>query len=155
MPPSQETPYNAPRQTWDDGWRSQKASCHLKCHSAPTCLQTIHVLTSPLTTYTDGSATFETGVGSAGVIMTCGNPAEPTVIHRSHHRGAAFTSSHASPESVRQSPRPIRRSTVPPLQREAGGHRILDAEMPSAQRNETKYSWEFFPARQFPQPRPL
>ncbi len=49
-----------------------------------------------LTVYTDGSASAGNKDGGAGVIMTCGDPAAPTILHQSHLRGARFTSSFAS-----------------------------------------------------------
>ncbi len=58
-------------------------------------LQTIRLLAGQITVYTDGSATAETNDGGAGVIVACGDPAEPTVLHRSHLRGAAFSWSFA------------------------------------------------------------
>ncbi len=61
--------------------------------TAETCLQTIHLLAGQLTAYTDGSASAGTKDGGAGVIVTCGDPADPTILHRSHLR--SFTSSYA------------------------------------------------------------
>ncbi len=63
--------------------------------TAAKCLQTIRLLTGQLTVYTDGSATAGTSDGGAGVIVTCGDPADRTIRHRSHICGAAFTSSFA------------------------------------------------------------
>ncbi len=57
-----------------------------------TCLQTIYLLAGQLTVYTDGSATAGTKDGGAGVIVTRGDPVDPTILHQSHLRGAAFTS---------------------------------------------------------------
>ncbi len=34
--------------------------------------------------------------------MTCGDPADPTILHRRHLRGAAFTSSFAEEAAVMQ-----------------------------------------------------
>ncbi len=53
------------------------------------------LLAGQLTVYTDGSATAGTKDGGAGVIGTCGDPTDPTILHRSHFRGAAYTSSFA------------------------------------------------------------
>ncbi len=58
--------------------------------TAKTCL-----LTSQLTVYTNGSTSSGTTDGCAGVIETCIDITHPTVLHRSHLRGAAFTSSFA------------------------------------------------------------
>ncbi len=44
--------------------------------TAERCLQTIRVLAGQLTVYTDGSATAGTKGGGAGVIVTCGDPAD-------------------------------------------------------------------------------
>ncbi len=41
--------------------------------TAEICLQTIHLLASQLTVYTDGSVTTGTRDGSAGIIVTYGN----------------------------------------------------------------------------------
>ncbi len=40
--------------------------------------------------------------GGAGVIVTCGDPADPTILHWSHLRGAAFTSSFAKEAAAMQ-----------------------------------------------------
>ncbi len=61
--------------------------------TADRCLQTICFLAGQLTVYTDGSATAGTKDGGAGVIVTCGAPADPTILHRSHLRGATFSTS--------------------------------------------------------------
>ncbi len=63
--------------------------------AAETCLQTIRLLAGHRTAYTDGLATAGTEDGGAGAIVTCANPADPAILHRSHFRGAAFTSSFA------------------------------------------------------------
>ncbi len=63
--------------------------------TAETCLQTIRLLDGQLTIYTDGSASAGTKDGGAGVIVTRGDPADPTILHQSNLRGAAFTSSFA------------------------------------------------------------
>ncbi len=34
--------------------------------------------------------------------MTCGHPDDPTILHQSHHRGAAFTSSFAEEADAMQ-----------------------------------------------------
>ncbi len=61
--------------------------------TATTCLQTIRLLDGQLTVYFDGSATAGTKDGGAGVIVTRSDPADPTILHQSQLRGAAFTSS--------------------------------------------------------------
>ncbi len=71
--------------------------------TAETCLQTIHLLDGQLTVYTDGSASAGTKDGGAGVIVTRGDPADPTVLHQSHLRGAAFTSSFAEEAAAEES----------------------------------------------------
>ncbi len=58
-------------------------------HIAETCLQTIRLLDGQLTVYTDGAATAGAKDCCAGVIVTCSDPADPTILHRSHLRGAA------------------------------------------------------------------
>ncbi len=63
--------------------------------TAETCLQTIRVLAVQLTVYTDDLATAGTKDGGAGVIVTCNDPTDPTIRHRSYLRGAAFTPSFA------------------------------------------------------------
>ncbi len=63
--------------------------------TAETCLQTIRLLDGQLTVYTGGSASSGTKDGGAGVIVTRGDPVAPTILHQSHLRGAAFTSSFA------------------------------------------------------------
>ncbi len=60
--------------------------------TAETCLQTIRLIAGQLTAHTNGSATAGTKDGGAGVIVTCGDPVDPNIVHRSHLRGAAFTS---------------------------------------------------------------
>ncbi len=70
--------------------------------TAETCLQTIRPLHGQLTVYTDGSATAGTKHGGAGVIVTCGDLADPTTLHRSHLRGAAFISSFAEEAAAMQ-----------------------------------------------------
>ncbi len=59
--------------------------------TAETCLQTIRLLAGQLTVYDDGSATAGTKDGDTGLIVTRGDPADPTILHQSHLRGAAFT----------------------------------------------------------------
>ncbi len=59
--------------------------------AAEKCLQTIRLLAGLLTVYIDGSASAGTKDGGAGAIVTCGDPTDPTILHRSHLRGAAFT----------------------------------------------------------------
>ncbi len=68
--------------------------------TAETCLQTLRRLDGQLTVYTDGSAS--AGTKDGGVIVTCGDPAAPTILQRSHLRGAAFTSSFAEEAAVVQ-----------------------------------------------------
>ncbi len=70
--------------------------------TAETCLQTIRLLDSQLTVYTDGSASAGTKDGGAGVIVTRGDPADRTILHQSHLRGAAFTSSFAEEAAAMQ-----------------------------------------------------
>ncbi len=69
---------------------------------AETCLQTIRLLDGQLTVYTDGVATAGAKDCCAGVIVTCSDPADPTILHRSHLRGAAFTSSFADEAAAMQ-----------------------------------------------------
>ncbi len=70
--------------------------------AAETCFQTIRRLAGQLPVYTDGSATAGTVDGSKGVIVTCGDPAYPTILHWSHFRGVAFTSSLAEEAAAMQ-----------------------------------------------------
>ncbi len=70
--------------------------------TAETCLQTIRLQASQLTVYTDSSATAGTKDGGAGVIVTRGDPANPTILHRSDLRGAVFTSSFAEEVAAMQ-----------------------------------------------------
>ncbi len=67
-----------------------------------TCLQIIRLLAGRLTVYTDGSVTAGTKDGGAGVIVTCGHTADPTILHLSHLRGAAFTSPFAAEAAAMQ-----------------------------------------------------
>ncbi len=60
--------------------------------TSETCLQTICLVAGQLTVYTDDSVTAGAKDGGAGVIVTCGDPVDPTTLHRSHFCGAAFTS---------------------------------------------------------------
>ncbi len=60
---------------------------------AETCLQAIRLLDGQLTVYADGSASAGTTDGGAGVIVSRGDPAHPTILYQSHLRGAVFTSS--------------------------------------------------------------
>ncbi len=60
--------------------------------TAETCLQTIRLLNGQLTVYIDGSASAGTKDGGAGLIVTRGDPAVPTILYQSHLRAAAFTS---------------------------------------------------------------
>ncbi len=64
--------------------------------TAETCLQTNRLLDGKLTVYTAGSASAGTKGGGAGVNVTRGDPADPTILHQSHLRGAAFTSTLAA-----------------------------------------------------------
>ncbi len=63
------------------------------------CLQTIRLLAGQLTVYTDDSVTAGTNDGGAGEIVTCGDPAKPTILHRSHLRGksSCFGMGHHQP----------------------------------------------------------
>ncbi len=70
--------------------------------TAETCLQTIRLLAGQLTVYIDGSATAGTKDGGAGVIVTCADPVDPTILHRSHLRGATYTSSFAEGAAAMQ-----------------------------------------------------
>ncbi len=70
--------------------------------TAETCHQTIRLLDGQLTVYTDGLASVGTKNGGAGVIVTRGDPADPTILHQSHLRGAAFTSSFAEEAAAMQ-----------------------------------------------------
>ncbi len=63
--------------------------------TAKTYLQTICLLTGQPTVYTDGSATVGTKHGGAGIIVTCSDPADPIILHRSQLRGAVFALSFA------------------------------------------------------------
>ncbi len=45
--------------------------------TAEVCLETTRLLAGQLRAYTDGLAK----AGGAGVIMTCGGPADPTILH--------------------------------------------------------------------------
>ncbi len=67
---------------------------------AETCPQAIRLLAGQLKVYTDGSATAGTKDGGTGVIVTCGNKADPTILNRSHLRLAAFTSKFAEEEAA-------------------------------------------------------
>ncbi len=67
-----------------------------------TCILTIRLLPGQLTVYTDGSATVGTNDGGAGVIVTCDDPADPTILRQSHLHGAAFTSSFAEEAAAMQ-----------------------------------------------------
>ncbi len=70
--------------------------------TSETCLQTIRLLDGQPAVYTDGSASAGTKDGGAGVIVTCGDPAAPTILHQSHLRGAALTSSFAEEMAAMQ-----------------------------------------------------
>ncbi len=99
--------------------------------TAETCLQTIRLVDGQLTVYTDGSASAVTKDGGAGLIMTRGDPADPTILHQSHLREPATLIA----ESLRQPPRPLRRPPVLPLQRGAASYRTLATEVPQARCN--------------------
>ncbi len=70
--------------------------------TAETCHQIIRLLNGQLTVYTDGSASAETKDGGAGLIVTRGNPAGPTILHHRHLRGTGFTSSFAEEAAAMQ-----------------------------------------------------
>ncbi len=70
--------------------------------TSETCLQTIRLLDGQQTVYTDGSALAGTKDGGAGVIVTCGDPAAPTILHQRYLRGAGFTSSFAEEADAMQ-----------------------------------------------------
>ncbi len=81
----------------------QKANWHpLSTGTTTDSLQTIRLLAGQLTGYTDGSKRAGTKDDGAGVIVTCGDPADPTILHRCHLRGAAFTSSFAEEAAAMQ-----------------------------------------------------
>ncbi len=60
------------------------------------------ILDGQLAVYIDGSASVGTKDGGAAVIVTRGDPADPTMLHQSHLRGAAFTSSFAKKAAAMQ-----------------------------------------------------
>ncbi len=68
--------------------------------TAKTCPQTIRLLDGQLKVCTDGSATAGTKDGGTGVIVTCGDKADPTIFNRSRLRFAAFTSKFAEKDAV-------------------------------------------------------
>ncbi len=78
--------------------------------TAQVCLQTICLLACQLKVYIDGSATARINDGGAGVTVTCGDPADSTILHWSHLRCAAFTSSFA--EEAVPSEQPPRALTI-------------------------------------------
>ncbi len=57
-------------------------------------LSFIRHLNARLIIYTDGSATAGTLKGGAGMVVTEGDPANPTTLLTKQKRGAAFTSSY-------------------------------------------------------------
>ncbi len=59
-------------------------------------------LDGQLTVYTDGSALAGIKDGGAEVIVTRGDPADPTILHQSHLRGPAFTSALAEEAAAMQ-----------------------------------------------------
>ncbi len=63
---------------------------------------TIRLLAGQLTVYNDGSATAGTKDDGAGVIVTRGDPADPTLLHQRHLGGAVFTSSFAEEAAAMQ-----------------------------------------------------
>ncbi len=70
--------------------------------TAETCLQNILLLGGQLTVYTEGSVTAGTRNGGAEDIVTCGDPADPTILHQCHLRSAAFPSSFAEETAAMQ-----------------------------------------------------
>ncbi len=60
------------------------------------------ILDGQLAVYPDGSASAGTKDGGAAVIVTRGDPADPTILHQSHFRCAAFTSSFAEEAAAMQ-----------------------------------------------------
>ncbi len=72
------------------------------CFQKANWHQTIRLLAGQLTVYTDGSASAEIRDCGAGVLVTYGDPTDPTILHRSHLRGAAFTSSFAEEAAAMQ-----------------------------------------------------
>ncbi len=70
--------------------------------TAETCLQTIRLLYGQLTVYTDGLASAGAKDGGTGVTVTRGDPADLIILHQSHIRGAAFTSSFAEETAAMQ-----------------------------------------------------
>ncbi len=63
---------------------------------AESCLQSIRLLAGQLTVYTDSSATAGTKDGGAGVIGTCGDPTDPTIL-----TGVTFAEQH-TPRRLRK-----------------------------------------------------
>ncbi len=68
--------------------------------TAEACLQAIRLLARQL--YNNGSSTTETKNGAAGVIVTCGDAADFTIIYWNHLCRAAFTSSFAKEAATMQ-----------------------------------------------------
>ncbi len=85
-----------------EGVSRRKTGTHEPPPTAETCLQTIRLLDGQLTIYTDGSTSAGTKDGGAGVIVTRGDPADPTILHQSHVPGTAFTSSFAEEAATMQ-----------------------------------------------------
>ncbi len=80
---------NAPGQPGDNGRCFQKANWHPRTHHDSRDVP-------------DGSASAGTKDGGAGVIVTRGDPADPTILHQNRLHGAAFTSSYAEEAPVMQ-----------------------------------------------------
>ncbi len=85
-----------------EGVSRRQTGTHGPRPTAETCLQTIRLLDSQLTVYTDGSASAGTKVDGAGVIVTRGDPAALTIFHQCQLRGTAFTSSFAEEAAAMQ-----------------------------------------------------
>ncbi len=69
-----------------------------KAHWPTKAIRNVHLnppSPSQVTGYLDGSARAGIRDSGAGVIVTCGDTADPIVLHWSHLRGTAFTSSFA------------------------------------------------------------
>ncbi len=64
------------------------------------CLQTTRDLAIQLIVYIDRSTTAGARNGGAGVIVTCGDPVDPAILHRRYLRGAAFVRSSFAEEAA-------------------------------------------------------
>ncbi len=68
--------------------------------TAEMCLQTTRDLAIQLIVYIDRSTTAGARNGDAGVIVTCGDPVDPAILHRRYLRGAAFARSSFAEEAA-------------------------------------------------------